>query len=183
MKKHLLPTSAFLLLFLIVAVPVSNAKPGPSEYDRIVRHLKTNYKAKKVKIPGIFLARFVVGLVRPAGVKSFSVTLFEDLKFSRETIEKEMQSSLRKSFTGDWNPIFRARSADGQQAYMYMREEGKNVKIAVVTIDKQNAAIIRATFSPERLAEFVNDPKIFGISLGDNPTASKTDTNKIEPPK
>ena len=179
MKKHLLPTSVFLLLFLILAVPVSNAKPRPSEYDQIVRHLKTNYKAKKVKIPGIFLARFVVGLVRPAGVKSFSVTLFEDLKFSGETIEKEMQSTLRNSFSADWNPIFRARSAEGQQAYMYMREDGKNVKIALVTIDKKNAAIIRATFSPERLAEFVNDPKIFGISLnGKEPVASKGTSDK-----
>jgi hypothetical protein len=50
---------------------------------------------------------------------------------------------------------------------MYMREDGKNVKIAVVTIDKENAAIIRATVSPERLAEFVNDPKVFGISLSE----------------
>jgi hypothetical protein len=163
MKKHLLAASFGLMLFLIFAVPVSNAKP--SEYDMIVRHLKTNYKAKKIKIPGMFLARFVVSMVRPAGVKSFSVTLFEDLKFSRENLDKEMQSALRNSFTGEWRSILRARTAEGQQAYMYMREEGKNVKIALVTIDKKNAAVIRATFSPERLVEFVNDPTIFGINL------------------
>jgi uncharacterized protein (UPF0128 family) len=50
---------------------------------------------------------------------------------------------------------------------MYMREDGRNVKVALVTIEKENAAVIRATFSPERLAEFMNDPKIFGISLDD----------------
>jgi uncharacterized protein (UPF0128 family) len=48
-----------------------------------------------------------------------------------------------------------------------MREDGRNVKVALVTIEKENAAVIRATFSPERLAEFMNDPKIFGISLDD----------------
>jgi hypothetical protein len=105
-------------------------------------------------------------------VKSFSVTLFEDLKFSRETLDKEMQAVLRRSFDAEWSPIFRARSADGQQAYMYMREAGKSVRIALVTIDKENAAVIRATFSPERLAEFVNDPKIFGISLSDKPSGT-----------
>lgn len=51
---------------------------------------------------------------------------------------------------------------------MYMREEGKNVKIALVTIEKEQAAVIRATFSPDRLADFINDPKIFGISLSEN---------------
>jgi hypothetical protein len=46
---------------------------------------------------------------------------------------------------------------------MYMREQVKNVRIALVTIDKENAAVIRATFSPDKLAEFINDPKVFGI--------------------
>jgi hypothetical protein len=158
----LLPV-VLLLAFTFAAPAAVQAKP--SEYDLVVRHLKTKYRAKKVKIPFIWLARFAVGIVRPAGVKSFSVTLFEDLKFSRETLDREMQLALRGSFGPEWTPIFRARSAEGQQAYMYMRESGKNVRLALVTIDKENAAIVRATFSPERLADFVNDPKIFGISL------------------
>ena len=171
-RKRTFIASLLVLFVFTVLTPVA-ADAKPSEYEAIVRHLKTKYRAKKVKIPFMFLARFAVSVVRPAGVKSFSVTLFEDLKFSRETVDKEMQAVLRRSFDAEWSPIFRARSADGQQAYMYMREAGKSVRIALVTIDKQNAAVIRATFSPERLAEFVNDPKIFGISLSDKPAGDK----------
>jgi hypothetical protein len=54
---------------------------------------------------------------------------------------------------------------------MYMREQGQNVRIALVTIDKENAAVIRATFSPDKLAEFINDPKVFGISLNETKKA------------
>src|SRR5699024_9561824 len=122
-----------------------NAKP--SEYDQIVSHLKTRYRAKKVKIPMLWLARFAVSIVRPAGVKSFSVTLFEDLKISRETLDQEMQDALSRSFSSEWEPVFRVRSREGQQAYMYMREAGQNIRLTLVTIDKQQAAIIRATFS------------------------------------
>ena len=176
-QKNFTAALAFLLLVLAFSAPTASAKGG--EYKKIVKHLKSNYKAKKVKIPFMFLARFAVSVVRPAGVKSFSITLFEDLKFSRETLDKEMQTAMRSSFGADWSPIFRVRSRDGQQAYMYMREAGNNVKITLVTIEKGQAAVIRATFSPERLAEFINDPKIFGISLDDGQPTNK----KIEQPK
>jgi hypothetical protein len=175
-KKSLM---AFLLLLFAFTVFTPAMAGKPSEYKSIVRHLKTKYRAKKVKIPFMWLARFAVNVVRPAGVKSFSVTLFEDLKFSGETVGKEMQSVLKNSFTAEWSSILRARTAEGQQAYMYMREDGNNVRIALVTIDKENAAVIRATFSPERLADFMNDPKIFGISLNEK-TPVKDEAQKQE---
>lgn len=165
-KSKILVLTAFLLLIFSAAPPSADAKPN--EYKAIVKHLKTKYKAKKVKIPFIFLARFAVSVVRPAGVKSFSVTLFEDLKFSRETLDAEMQTAMRYSFAAPWSPIMRIRSRTGEQIYMYMREAESSVKIAIVTIDRQQAAVIRATFNSAKLAEFINDPKIFGISLGDD---------------
>jgi uncharacterized protein (UPF0128 family) len=91
-----------------------------------------------------------------------------------------MQAAMRISFSADWSPILRVRSRNGEQVYMYMREAGKSVKLAVVTIDKEQAAVIRATFSPDKLAEFINNPKIFGISLDDNKQQA---TNKISEPK
>jgi hypothetical protein len=162
-KKKLLIALALLLLIFSFSASAANANGG--EYKKIVSHLKTKYRAKKVKIPFMFLARFAVSVVRPAGMKSFSVTLFEDLKFSRETLNQEMQTAMKNSFTADWSPILRVRSRTGEQVYMYMREAGNSVKITVVTIDKAQAAVIRATFNPEKLADFINNPKIFGISL------------------
>lgn len=114
-------------------------------------------------------------MVRPAGVKSFNVTLFQDLKFSRDTLDTEMRNALERSFGPEWSPIFRVRSRDGQNAYMYLREDGKNIKITVVTVEKNQAAVIRATFSPEKLAEFINEPSIFGISLSDESNAKAPD--------
>ena len=178
MRKNFLIAMLLLTFAFTCAAPTADAKGG--EYKSIVKHLKTKYKAKKVKIPFVWLARFAVSVARPAGVKSFSVTIFEDLKFSRETLDEEMQMTMRNSFGADWSPIMRVRSRTGEQVYMYMREAGKSVKIAVVTIDKQQAAVIRATFNPEKLAEFINDPKIFGISLDDNNQQAKNKSNASE---
>ena len=179
MKKSL-PT--LLAISILVAASATLAHAKPSEYDLIVRHLKQKYQAKKVNIPFIFLARAAVSMVRPAGVKSFSITLFKDLKFSRENLDVEMQAAMRSSFSNDWLPIFHVRSTEGQQAYMYMRESNNCVRIALVTIDKEQAAIIRATFSPDRLADFINNPKIFGISLDDKHPANNDSSNQQPQP-
>ncbi len=177
-KKKIFIWWTFLTFAITFAAPTANAKGG--EYKAVVKHLKTKYQAKKVKIPFVWLARFAVSVVRPAGVKSFSVTIFEDLKFSLETLDEEMQTAMRNSFNADWSPILRVRSRNGEQVYMYMREAGKSVKLAVVTIDKEQAAVIRATLNPDKLAEFINNPKIFGISLDDNKQQA---TAKISEPK
>ena len=167
MKKAKIIATSLMFLFVIsfTASPVSAKKP--SEYEAVVKHLKSRYSAKKVKVPFLWLARFAVSVVRPAGVKSFSVTFFKDLKISKESIDTELQQALDRTYAEAWSPVFRIRSREGQQAYMYMREAGSNIRLTLVTIDKGQAAIIRATFSPEKLAEFTNDPKIFGMSLGD----------------
>lgn len=179
-RRKTIAALIFLLLVFTFAAPSAKAEGG-GEYKAIVKHLKTKYRAKKVKIPFIWLARFAVSVVRPAGVKSFSITIFEDLKFSKETLDAEMQTAMRNSFDANWSPILRVRSRTGEQVYMYMREAGNSVKIAVVTIDKQQAAIIRATFNPEKLAEFINDPKIFGISLDDNDQRASNNDRNLKP--
>ena len=166
LKKSILAAVTFVVLAFAITAPNVSAKP--SEFDRIVNHLRTKYQAKKVHIPFMFLARFAVSIVRPAGVKSFNVTLFNDLKFSRETLDLEMQQAMKESFGPEWSSVFHVRSRDGGQAYMYLREDGKYIKVTVVTVDKDQAAVIRATFSPDKLAEFINNPKIFGISLKDD---------------
>lgn len=170
-RKHTFAVVGLLALVLALSAPAASAKP--SEYQAVIKHLKTKYQAKKVGVPFMWLARFAVRVVRPAGVKSFNVTLLKDLKFSGETLDGEMQAAMRNTFPPEWSSILRARTRDGQHVYMYMREEGNNVKIHLVTIDKTEAVVIRATFSPEKLAEFINDPKIFGISLGDSEDKTK----------
>ena len=176
-NKYLIGLALLIFVFSFSAVEI-NAKSDESK--AIAKHLKTKYKAKKVKIPFMWLARFAVKVVRPAGVKSFSVTLYEDLKFSKETLDVEMQKAMRNSLGAEWIPIIRVRSRQGQQVYMYMREDGKNVRMMLVTIENNEAAVIRAKFNPEKLADFINDPKVFGISLNDENSKSVSVEPKTE---
>ena len=119
MTKKLLIVLTLSLLSLALTAPAVSAKTN--EYDAIVHHLKTKYRAKKIHIPFMWMARFAAKVVRPAGVKSFNVTLFQDLKFSRDKLDQEMQEAMKNSFSSEWGSILRVRSREGQQVYMYMR--------------------------------------------------------------
>jgi hypothetical protein len=50
----------------------------------------------------------------------------------------------------------------------------------LVTVNNANATVIRATFSPEKLAEFIENPKIFGIKLGDNSSNKQIENESTE---
>jgi len=166
MRRKVIFPIAVVLLSVIASTVAATAQP--SEFDLISKHIQKQYQAKKVGIPLLWLAKAAVHMAKPAGVKSFGVSLFKDLSFSVDTLDTEMQRAMRSSFGPEWSSVFHVRSRDGQQAYMYMKDTGKEVKLAVVTIEKDQAAVIRATINPERLASFINDPSIFGISLSDH---------------
>jgi hypothetical protein len=52
-----------------------------------------------------------------------------------------------------------------------MRDEGKSINMTLVTINKNQAAVIRARFHPDKFIEFLSDPKNFGISISDEHSA------------
>src|SRR5215218_5545727 len=130
MKKIIIPLF-FLALFFNFAAPSTSAKD--KEYEALVNHLQKSYQAKKRKVPFMWLARFAVKVVKPAGVRSFNFTLFESLNFSFASLDEEMQSAMRNSLNPEWSPILRIRSQNEDQVYAYMREDGKNIKMMLVT--------------------------------------------------
>lgn len=169
LRKKILIKLTFLILAFAIAAPDTLAKGN--EYDAVCDHLESKYKAEKINIPFMWAARAFVGIVRPAGVKSFKVTIFKKLQFSPESLNDEMKLVMRDAFSEEWTPILRVRSAKGNQVYMNIRETGKNLKVLVVSIQKDEAVVVRAKFNPDKFAKFIENPEIFGISLdgmGDN---------------
>ncbi|MCO6511530.1 MAG: hypothetical protein J5I65_12130 [Aridibacter famidurans] len=160
---------AFAVVVLLVAAIASAAAPSAfakgNEFDKVCDHLEERYDAKKVKIPFQWLARAAVGIVRPAGVKSFKVTVYRELKFTRESLDSEMRWVMNDAFDSNWTPILRVISRNGEQVYMNAREYKDDVKVLLVTINRDEAVVVRAKFDADKLAEFIENPKIFGIEL------------------
>lgn len=159
----------YFICVLALAVALSGlcstAYAKDPEFDAIAKHLKTQYRAKRRKIPFMGLAKFAVQIIRPAGVKSIKVAIFEELSHAPAAGNNELNALMRSALSPEWLPLVRFRSRDGEQMYVYAREDGESVKLMVVQIDGEDAFVARVKINPEKLKEFLENPKVLGISL------------------
>ena len=159
--KSLTVFTALLLAF----VCSSPASARADDFDTVVRNVRAACGGKKVRIPFLGLASFATKLVRPAGVKSFKLAVFEDL--TRAGDVAGLGAAIRQSLGPEWRPLVRVRGGRGaEQTHVYVRDAGDNLKVMIVTLDGDQATVIRAKVNPEALARFARDPKLLGVSLG-----------------
>ena len=158
--SHIARALVLLILLCLAAAPTF-AKDG--DFDAAVKSVRANCGGKKVHVPMLGLASFATKLVRPAGVKSFKLAMFQSVDVGDG---RALGEDLKRSLGGGWTPLVRARTQDGQ-AYVYYRESGKDLKLIVVALGDGQATVVRVMLNPQALAKFAEDPKILGISLGD----------------
>jgi hypothetical protein len=152
--------AALLLAFALCCPATARA----DDFDAVVKNVRAACGGKKVRIPFLGLAGFATKIVRPAGVKSFKLAVFEDLKRTGDV--SGLGAAIGQSLGPGWRPLVRVRAGRGAaQTHVYVREAGDNLKLMIVTLDGEQATVIRAKVNPGALARFARDPKILGISL------------------
>ena len=155
---------AVLTALLLAAVLSAPATARADDFDAVVKNVRAACGGKKVRIPFLGLAGFATKIIRPAGVKSFKLAVFEDL--TRTGDAARLGAAIGQSLGPGWRPLVRIRAGRGaEQTHVYVREAGDNLKLMIVTLDGRQATVIRAKVNPEALARFARDPKIFGVSL------------------
>jgi hypothetical protein len=154
---------------LVVASVHVNAFSGDRSFSSLVKHIESNYNAKRQGIPMLGLARFAVRIIKPAGVKNFKVVMLKELDFSTSPAGAEFHAFVRSAIDPSWQPLARYSSRTKQQwAYIYAQQEAEDIKFLVVTLQKREAYVVQLKFSPEKLARFLDNPRILGIPLGDS---------------
>lgn len=174
-----------LIVVALVGVIPATASADDKSFSSVVKYLKSNYRAKGRSTFGfINLARFVVKIARPAGVKNFKVSMLHSLDFSESPNpdSPEFHNFIRNIVHSDWRPLVQYNGRNRQQwSYIYVMEEKENVKILAVSVQQREAFVVQFKFSPEKLIAFINDPKIMGISLKGDSAENNTDQTPPDP--
>jgi hypothetical protein len=170
MMKRMPHRIAAVVLALTLSASVASA--DDKSYSQIIKHIKSNYRAKQQGFFGMMMmARFAVKLIKPAGVKNFKVTMLRELDYSSgpRPESKDFHAFLRSKIEPEWTPLVTYSAPREQQwTYVYALQEKEDIKLLVVTVQKQDAVVLQTKFSPAKLVEFMNNPQIMGISLKDD---------------
>ena len=161
---------ALVLAFAGLTARADNKAPNKGDdksFSTFVKYLKSNYDAKGQSTFGmVSFARFLVKVIKPAGVKNFKVSMLRDLQFTNLKVDDDLGSFIRKNVHADWHPMSQIVSLkNNQYVYVYFMPEKNDVKFLVVAVQQRDAFVVQFKFEPDRLAKFIENPEILGISL------------------
>lgn len=153
-----------LLGLIVLAQPVRAQEKG---FDGIVEHLEKNYGAQRTKIPLLGVANFFVKIIRPAGVKSFKLAIFEDFNRSPFASTNRFDADIQKLMPKEWKPFMRVSSRGGnrEQLVMYVKPSGKDLELMMVVLEPSEAVVMQVKLNPDAVNKFMSNPQIMGISL------------------
>jgi hypothetical protein len=138
---------AISLLFLLpLPVPAS-------EFDWLVREFSRESGAKRVHVPFLGLANFVVKVGHPAGTSEMKLAIFE-----RGDLEAPRFTSLTDSAVGgSWKPMIRVRSRNGESTNIYVRTDGKHLNLLIASLDDDEATFVQVRLEPQALMQFIDE--------------------------
>lgn len=178
-RKRLVPP--VVLLILALALPQeASVYAKDREFSPIANYLKKQYNARRKHKFLLSIAGLAVKFVRPAGVKSLKLQIFENLDVDAEKQNTHFSSTVQGALGKRWQPLVRVHSREGEakQAYIYASEAGKNIKLMVVVLERRQAVVARVKLNPETLVKWLEKPEIMGISLDSRPPSNKPDAEQ-----
>ncbi len=188
-KRLLSLIAAIVLLSLVNQSAFAKDKPDDKSFSTFVKYLKSNYGARGQSTFGmVTFARFLVKVIKPAGVKNFKVNMLRDLQFTSSKVDSDLGTFIRHNVHPDWRPLTQVVSLrNNQYVYVYFMPEDQDAKFLVVAVQQKDAFVVQFKFDTERLARFLEKPEILGISLtGDDnknnqaPVVVNTDTDEAQ---
>ncbi len=142
---------ALLSLFLLAAPAVLQA----GEFDWIARHFERDSGCERLRIPFFGLARFVVAVAHPAGTSELNLAIFEKPGLSVDRFNRIVDDAVGNH----WKPMVRVRSRNGESTNIYAQEIGRDLRLMIGTLDRDDATLVEVRVRPDKLIKFVDEMK------------------------
>jgi hypothetical protein len=142
-----------LALFALAALPLR------ADFNAVVREVSASQGLRRVTIPFLGVARFVVWIVHPEGVHDFQVATFEGR--GDDVDGRGIGELLAKNAGAGFRPIVRVVSSHrgGEWTFIYARPSGDEFEVMLATHDHSETTVVRAVVDVDRLQRAVNESR------------------------
>jgi hypothetical protein len=143
---------------LLAAVP---AIAADREFTEVVHVISDEFHTKPTSIPMFGLVNLVTAAVHPAGTRHIDLAIFEHLS-SRDREGRNLPESILNAVGRSWKPFVQVRSHKNgheETVLVYMRQEGKEWKLLVTAIERDEATVVQLLLNADALARWMASPE------------------------
>ena len=169
-------TTLLLALVLIscFSTPPTNAKGD--DFGDVVKAIERFYHVKHKGLPFLAKAGIKTATVaariaggtkrRIAEAGSVKVAYFENQQFRTTDGFNSFKTMMNTLLAQTWSPLIQTLSPrDGEQTYIYLREQGTRYNVLVINLGQNEGSVIQVTLSPQALAALMKDPDEMGQTI------------------
>lgn len=132
------------------------------DFGRIVHHIEASYHVHQSHRFAMGFAGLMMKFWHGAGVKSFKGAIFEDQHLDGTDTDTKLDEIVARASRSGWRPMVRSFSRrTGEHTYIYAQNAdggaGKDLKLLVVSVEQNEAAVIQVKLDPDRLEQFIED--------------------------
>src|SRR5580692_12336393 len=128
-------------VFALCLLGASLAQAADREFTEVVHVISDEFHTRPMSIPMFGLVNIFTAAVHPAGTRHIDLAIFEHLD-SHDRDGRNLSESILNAVGRSWRPFVQVRSRrDGHEenVFVYMRQEGKDWKLLVTAIQRDEA--------------------------------------------
>jgi len=142
---------------MLLVIPVRAGMAADAEFSAIVDRLSDQFQKRPMRFMG--LIDFIANRATPHGVSHLKMAIFDDVDTSRHPADSELDAFVERAVGGEYHPFVKVRSHhDDEQTFIYVRESGKSFEMLLVTVEPNDAVVLKMRLRPEAMAEWVDEP-------------------------
>jgi hypothetical protein len=159
MKRNKLRIFAVVFCAASIAFSIGDDTVFASDdFTRIVHHIEANYHVHRNHRWAMSFAGLVVKVSHVAGVKSFKGAIFEDQRLENTATDQKLDEIVLRAGESGWQPMVKSFSRrTGEHAFVYAKPEGHDLKLLIVSVEPNEAAVIQVKLDPDKLNDFLDE--------------------------
>ena len=138
-----------------------SAHAADREFTEVVHVISDEFHTRPMSIPMFGLVNLVTAAVHPAGTRHIDLAIFEHLN-SHDRQGRNLPEAILNAVGRSWTPFVQVRSHKNgheETVLVYMRQEGKDWKLLVTAIERDEATVVQLLLNPEGLARWMASPE------------------------